>query len=108
VKFVVGPGGSSLTGSTEMDSLSSNSSKSYSILGAIKKFNYIAIILFTNIYEYLWKNHPNLAVPILQGKFFGRKWIIGSTQVGCALGNYESGQRILFERIIATVISFMT
>ena len=57
--------------------------------------------LLNYIYRYLWKSHPNLAVPILQGKSFGKKWILGSTQVECALGNYESGQRILLEKMIS-------
>jgi len=42
----------------------------------------------------------NAAVPILQGRFKGKKWIVGSANHGYWLGSYEFKKRLLFERII--------
>jgi FkbM family methyltransferase len=40
------------------------------------------------------------AVPILQGRFKGKKWIVGSANHGYWLGSYEFKKRLLFERTI--------
>ena len=42
----------------------------------------------------------NAAVPILQGSFRGKKWIVGSANHGYWLGSYEFKKRLLFERSI--------
>jgi FkbM family methyltransferase len=42
-----------------------------------------------------------MIVPILQGKLRGKKWIIGSGNVECALGSYEHEKRILFEKEVS-------
>ena len=42
-----------------------------------------------------------MTMPILQGKLRGKKWIIGSSNIECALGSYEYEKRILFEKIIS-------
>ena len=38
------------------------------------------------------------ALPILQGRLRGRRWIVGSSNHGCWLGSYEYAKRVLFER----------
>jgi FkbM family methyltransferase len=40
------------------------------------------------------------SVPILQGRFKGKKWIVGSANHGYWLGSYEFKKRLLFERSI--------
>ena len=40
----------------------------------------------------------NMIVPILQGRLRGKKWVIGSGNIEYALGSYEYGKRILFEK----------
>ena len=42
----------------------------------------------------------NMKVPILQGRLRGKKWIIGSSNVECALGSYEYEKVKLFEKNI--------
>jgi FkbM family methyltransferase len=42
----------------------------------------------------------NAAVPILQGRFKGKKWIVGSANHGYWLGSYEFKKRLLVERTI--------
>jgi FkbM family methyltransferase len=42
----------------------------------------------------------DLAVPILQGRFKGMKWIVGSANHGYWIGSYEFKKRLLFERTI--------
>jgi FkbM family methyltransferase len=42
----------------------------------------------------------DLAVPILQGRFKGMKWIVGSANHGYWIGSYEFQKRLLFERTI--------
>jgi FkbM family methyltransferase len=42
----------------------------------------------------------DLAVPILQGRFKGMKWIVGAANHGYWIGSYEFQKRLLFERII--------
>jgi len=42
----------------------------------------------------------DMAVPILQGRFKGKKWIVGSANHGYWLGSYEFKKRVLFERVI--------
>jgi FkbM family methyltransferase len=44
--------------------------------------------------------HPNTAVPILQGKLRGKKWVVGSCDHGCWLGSYEYEKQKLVSRII--------
>lgn len=39
-------------------------------------------------------------MPILQGRFKGKKWIVGSANHGYWLGSYEFKKRLLFERVI--------
>ena len=39
----------------------------------------------------------NLIVPIPQGRLRGKKWVIGSSNIECALGSYEYEKRVLFE-----------
>jgi FkbM family methyltransferase len=41
------------------------------------------------------------ALPILQGKLRGLKWIAGSSNHGCWLGSYEYDKRKAFERTVA-------
>ena len=43
----------------------------------------------------------DMIVPILQGRIKGKKWIIGSSNVECALGSYEHEKRILFEKMVS-------
>lgn len=40
------------------------------------------------------------ALPILQGKLKGKKWIVGSSNHGCWLGSYEYAKRCAFERAV--------
>jgi FkbM family methyltransferase len=40
---------------------------------------------------------PDAAVPILQGRLKGKKWIVGSSNHGCWLGAYEYEMRRAFE-----------
>ena len=42
----------------------------------------------------------DLAVPILQGKFKGMKWIVGAANHGYWIGSYEFKKRMIFERTI--------
>jgi FkbM family methyltransferase len=42
----------------------------------------------------------DFAVPILQGRFKGMKWIVGSANHGYWIGSYEFQKRLLFERTI--------
>jgi FkbM family methyltransferase len=44
----------------------------------------------------------DLAIPILQGSFRGKKWIVGAGNHGNWLGSYEFKKRLLFERLIST------
>lgn len=45
---------------------------------------------------------PNdMIVPILQGGLMGKKWIVGSSNIECALGSYEYEKRILFEKMVS-------
>jgi FkbM family methyltransferase len=43
---------------------------------------------------------PETVVPIMQGRLRGTKWIVGSSNHGCWLGNYEYSKRTLFERTV--------
>lgn len=43
----------------------------------------------------------NMIVPILQGRLRGKKWVIGSGNIEYALGSYEYGKRILFEKMVS-------
>jgi len=43
----------------------------------------------------------NMVVPILQGRLRGKKWIVGSGNIECALGSYEYEKRILFEKVVS-------
>ncbi len=43
----------------------------------------------------------DMVVPILQGKLRGKKWLISSSNIECALGSYEYEKRVLFERIVS-------
>ena len=43
----------------------------------------------------------NMIVPILQGRLRGKKWIISSSNIECALGSYEYEKRILFEKNVS-------
>lgn len=43
---------------------------------------------------------PNAVVPILQGRFRGMRWVVGSSFPGCWLGSYEYPKRVLFERTL--------
>lgn len=43
----------------------------------------------------------NMIVPILQGRLKGKKWIVGSSNIECALGSYEYEKRILFEKEVS-------
>lgn len=43
---------------------------------------------------------PFFAVPILQGKLRGKKWIVRSYNHGCWLGSYEYEVRLLFEKSV--------
>jgi FkbM family methyltransferase len=42
----------------------------------------------------------DLAIPILQGRFKGMKWIVGAANHGYWIGSYEFHKRLLFERTI--------
>jgi FkbM family methyltransferase len=44
----------------------------------------------------------DLVLPILQGRFRGKKWIVGAGNHGNWLGSYEFKKRLLFERLIST------
>ena len=41
-----------------------------------------------------------IQMPIMQGRLKGKRWIVGSFNHGCWLGNYEYDTRLLFERTI--------
>lgn len=43
---------------------------------------------------------PQTALPIMQGRLKGKKWIVGSSNHGCWLGSYEYVKRIVFERTV--------
>ena len=43
----------------------------------------------------------NMIVPILQGRLKGKKWIVGSSNIECALGSYEYEKKILFESTVS-------
>ncbi|MCK4735841.1 MAG: FkbM family methyltransferase, partial [Methanophagales archaeon] len=43
----------------------------------------------------------NMVVPILQGRLKGTKWIVGSSNIECALGSYEYEKRIVFEKEVS-------
>ena len=43
----------------------------------------------------------DMIVPILQGRLKGKKWIVGSSNIECALGSYEYEKRILFEKEVS-------
>lgn len=58
--------------------------------------------LFGRLVRYPLRFIPkNAAVPILQGRFRGKKWIVGSANHGYWLGSYEFKKRQLFERSIS-------
>jgi FkbM family methyltransferase len=42
----------------------------------------------------------DLVVPILFGRLRGRKWIVGSSNLECALGVYEREKTALFEKVV--------
>lgn len=44
---------------------------------------------------------PETALPIVQGRLRGRRWIVGSSDHGCWLGSYEYKKRLVFERLVA-------
>jgi FkbM family methyltransferase len=43
---------------------------------------------------------PEAALPILQGRLRGKRWIVGSSIHGCWLGSFEHAKRIVFERTV--------
>ena len=43
-----------------------------------------------------------MAMPILQGRLRGSKWIVGAGEHGYWLGSYEMNKRLAFERLIPT------
>jgi FkbM family methyltransferase len=44
---------------------------------------------------------PNdVAVPVIQGRLRGKRWLTGSLTHGCWLGSYESGKQKVFETLI--------
>jgi FkbM family methyltransferase len=44
---------------------------------------------------------PNdVAVPVIQGRLRGKRWLTGSLTHGCWLGSYESGKQKVFEALI--------
>lgn len=43
---------------------------------------------------------PDTAMPILRGRLRGKRWIVGSSNHGFWLGNYEYEKRVIFERTI--------
>lgn len=43
----------------------------------------------------------DMIVLIWQGRLKGKKWIIGSSNIECALGSYEYEKRILFEKEVS-------
>lgn len=43
---------------------------------------------------------PEMAIPILQGRLRGKKWIVGSHTHGCWLGSYEHEERVFFEEVV--------
>jgi hypothetical protein len=42
----------------------------------------------------------NLVVPILFGRLRGKKWIVGSSNLECALGIYEREKTGLFAKVV--------
>lgn len=73
----------------------------FGLSGKVKmKFSWISFA--TQIGKLLKIILPNdIIVPILQGRLRGKKWIIGSNNVECALGSYEYEKRILLEKMIS-------
>lgn len=44
---------------------------------------------------------PDLALPVVQGKLRGKKWIVGSSVHGCWLGSYEYAKQKKFASLIS-------
>lgn len=48
----------------------------------------------------------NLIVPMLLGKLKGKKWILGSSHIECAIGYFEYEKRLLIEKIVTSESTF--